>query len=487
MSPQRFDELRANAESDASLLSPSDVIECLDEISRLAALVYVPGSFHCPVCKFQLVKSVLYVKSGTIGVEHHCDEKCPNDALFADCGLGKTPMQLVWGENVRGAKPARARSLTPLAVAQQTAREAEKFGIDAALADGQVGGPGIVITNYEKLHHFDPDDFAGVVCDESSILKSSPARPASGSRGSCPRCRTACSARRRPPRTTTSSWARRPRRWASCRTATCSGGSSSSSTTRARSARRGSRKRPRRSSRRPALLRKLAYRIAQTIGQWRLKHHAVTPSGGGSRRGRGPAGCRPTWGSTTTVRAAAAVERDHVIKPATPPPDMLFNVPGVRAGRGAEERRGRWTRAVRVRRDLVDARPPGRRLVPHERRGDRLEKVIPGASRSPAARRTSEKVELYEAFADGSAPRPGHQAEDRRVGAELAALQPRRHVRDAQLRAILPERPALLAVRPAAARCASTSSPPRARSASWRTCGARPRRRPRCSRRWCAR
>jgi hypothetical protein len=90
MSPQRFDELRANAESDASLLSPSDVIECLDEISRLAALVYVPGSFHCPVCKFQLVKSVLYVKSGTIGVEHHCDEKCPNDG---------TPMEPVTWES----------------------------------------------------------------------------------------------------------------------------------------------------------------------------------------------------------------------------------------------------------------------------------------------------------------------------------------------------------------------------------------------------
>jgi len=79
MTTARFDELRANAESQTDLLSPTDVVECLDEIARLSALVYVPGSFQCPKCKFSLTKAVLYVKSGTIGVGHHCDEKCPND------------------------------------------------------------------------------------------------------------------------------------------------------------------------------------------------------------------------------------------------------------------------------------------------------------------------------------------------------------------------------------------------------------------------
>jgi len=90
MSPARFDELRANAESESSLLSPADVGECLDEIARLAALVYVPGSFYCPKCKFILTKSVLYVRSGTIGVDRHCDEKCPNDG---------TPMEPVTWES----------------------------------------------------------------------------------------------------------------------------------------------------------------------------------------------------------------------------------------------------------------------------------------------------------------------------------------------------------------------------------------------------
>lgn len=92
-------------------------------------------------------------------------------AIFADCGLGKSPMQLVWAENVVRKTNRPVLILTPLAVAQQTVKEAEKFGIEAKRsADGKHAG-GIVVTNYERLHYFDPGDFAGVVCDESSILK----------------------------------------------------------------------------------------------------------------------------------------------------------------------------------------------------------------------------------------------------------------------------------------------------------------------------
>jgi hypothetical protein len=93
-------------------------------------------------------------------------------AIFADCGLGKTPMQLTWAENVVRHTNGRVLILTPLAVGAQTIREAEKFGIEAARSHkGETPAP-IVVANYERLHHFDPADFAGVVCDESSILKS---------------------------------------------------------------------------------------------------------------------------------------------------------------------------------------------------------------------------------------------------------------------------------------------------------------------------
>lgn len=93
-------------------------------------------------------------------------------AIFADCGLGKTPMGLVWASNVVRKTGKPVLYLTPLAVASQTIREAHKFGIEATLSrDGNSAGH-IVVTNYERLHYFKSDDFAGVVCDESSILKS---------------------------------------------------------------------------------------------------------------------------------------------------------------------------------------------------------------------------------------------------------------------------------------------------------------------------
>lgn len=93
-------------------------------------------------------------------------------AIFADCGTGKTPEQLVWAENVVRKTNGAVLVLTPLAVTSQTLREAERFGIVAKRAVPGAIGSGIHVTNYERLHHFDAADFAGVVCDESSILKS---------------------------------------------------------------------------------------------------------------------------------------------------------------------------------------------------------------------------------------------------------------------------------------------------------------------------
>jgi hypothetical protein len=93
-------------------------------------------------------------------------------AIFADCGLGKTAMQLTWAQNVAQHADQPVLILTPLAVAAQTIREGEKFGIECARSSDGAINSRIVITNYERLEHFSPSDFAGVVCDESSILKS---------------------------------------------------------------------------------------------------------------------------------------------------------------------------------------------------------------------------------------------------------------------------------------------------------------------------
>ena len=93
--------------------------------------------------------------------------------IFADCGLGKTPMQLSWAYQVHRHTGGKILILAPLAVADQTKREAEKFGYVAKVVEKQEDCiDGINITNYEKLDRFIAKEFVGIVLDESSILKS---------------------------------------------------------------------------------------------------------------------------------------------------------------------------------------------------------------------------------------------------------------------------------------------------------------------------
>lgn len=93
-------------------------------------------------------------------------------AVLADCGLGKTPMELVWGENVVRHTGGRVLLAAPLAVAHQIIREAQKFGVRVTLSRDGKAYDGITVTNYERLHLFTPTDFTGFIGDESSILKS---------------------------------------------------------------------------------------------------------------------------------------------------------------------------------------------------------------------------------------------------------------------------------------------------------------------------
>lgn len=93
-------------------------------------------------------------------------------ALFEDCGLGKSIQQLAWADQVHRYTHGNVLIVAPLAVSKQTKREGEKFGIPVNIARNQDSiQTGINITNYEMLDHFDADCFAGVVLDESSILK----------------------------------------------------------------------------------------------------------------------------------------------------------------------------------------------------------------------------------------------------------------------------------------------------------------------------
>jgi hypothetical protein len=92
-------------------------------------------------------------------------------AIFSDTGTGKTPMQLTFAQNVVMKTNKPVIILTPLAVSYQTVKEGEKFGIDCKVSrEGKIEAP-IIVTNYERLHYFNPDDYAGVVLDESSAIK----------------------------------------------------------------------------------------------------------------------------------------------------------------------------------------------------------------------------------------------------------------------------------------------------------------------------
>jgi hypothetical protein len=95
-------------------------------------------------------------------------------ALFADCGLGKTIMQLNWAEHVYKHTGEPVVIHTPVGVRKQTLREAEKFGIDCNVVvadDPSDVVKGLCLINYEKLHRFEGVKFGGVVLDESSCLK----------------------------------------------------------------------------------------------------------------------------------------------------------------------------------------------------------------------------------------------------------------------------------------------------------------------------
>ena len=90
--------------------------------------------------------------------------------IFADCGLGKTPMQLEWAHHVAEHTGGRVLILAPLAVSHQTIREGEKFGIDVEKWNPLSDAP-IQIINYEQLDKLVLSNFRGIVIDESSILK----------------------------------------------------------------------------------------------------------------------------------------------------------------------------------------------------------------------------------------------------------------------------------------------------------------------------
>jgi hypothetical protein len=323
--------------------------------------------------------------------------------IFADCGLGKTAMQLVWAENVRRITGKPVLIFTPLAVAKQTAREAAKFGIEAYRSEkGEMESP-MVITNYEREHMFSPDDFGGVVCDESSILKSYSGE----TRKQITRFLSKVEYRLLATATAA------PNDYIELGTQSESLGELSYSEMLRRFFRqlddKGQKSEQRAQDQAEKIMaqggeyyQKLAYRVAQTIGQWRLKHHAAVPFwrwvASWARACRKPS---DLGFDDDGFILPPLIERDHVIKPSSPPEGFLFNCPAF--GLGAEREERKRTLADRV--DFVKS------LVDHNRsaviwchmnaEGDALEAAIPDAKQIAGSTPDDRKIELYDEFESG--------------------------------------------------------------------------------------
>jgi hypothetical protein len=324
-------------------------------------------------------------------------------ATLADCGLGKTPMQLVWAQNVVAHTNKRVLILTPLAVSHQTEREAAKFGVEAKRSQDGILASKIVITNYERLHHFDPADFVGVVCDESSILKSFS--------GATRKLITRFMAKL-PYRLLCTATAA-PNDYVELGTSSEALGELTYSDMLTKFFKylddKGQKQELRKQGEAEKIIAndqdyyaKLAFRVAQTIGQWRLKHHAVIPFwrwvASWARACRMPSDLGFPDGK---FKLPPLNIRDHIIHPQEAPPGMLFNFPAFGLSAEREER----TRCLAQRCEYVAE------LVRHDRpsviwchanaEGDMLEEMIPGAGQIAGATPDERKIELYEAFSSG--------------------------------------------------------------------------------------
>jgi superfamily II DNA or RNA helicase len=325
-------------------------------------------------------------------------------AIFADCGLGKTAMQLTWAENVARHTGRPVLILTPLAVAAQTIREGEKFGIECHRAsDGTVPGQ-IVITNYDRLHLFNPADFTAVVCDESSILKSF--------NGSTRKAITRFMAKM-PYRLLCTATAA-PNDYTELGNSSEALGELSYSDMLRRFFTqlddKGQKREERLQQSAEAMIdananyyKKLAFRVSQTIGQWRLKHHAREHFwqwvASWARACRMPS---DIGYSNDGFILPPLVERDHVIAPSAPPEGMLFSLPAFGLAEEREERKRTINERCEFAAQLVHHDQPAVIWCHTNAEADLLERLIPDAAQVAGRTPDTRKVELYEAFAYGT-------------------------------------------------------------------------------------
>lgn len=314
-------------------------------------------------------------------------------ALFADCGMGKTLMQLVWAQNVVQHTNKPVLILTPLAVGAQTVAEAQRFGLTAMRSrDGRHPSAGIVVTNYEKLHLFTPDDFGGVVCDESSILKHfTGSTQVSVTRFLLKvRYRLLCTATAAPNdyvELGCSSEALGEMGMVDMLSRFFKQEPQVSQLARMKKGEeRGS-----------------SNVVAGTSGGWRLKGHASVPFwrwvASWARACRKPS---DLGFPDDAFVLPELIERDHVVIPSRPPDGMLFTPVAVGLKEERDERRRTLDERCRLVAGLVHHDRPAVVWCHLNDEGNLLAKMIPGAKQVKGGDSDDEKESAYASFADGS-------------------------------------------------------------------------------------
>mgnify|MGYP001607782366 CR=1 FL=1 len=332
-------------------------------------------------------------------------------AIFADCGLGKTIIQLAWAQQVVEHTNRPVLILTPLAVGAQTVAEGVKFSIDCRRArDGfGIGQARILVTNYEKLHLFDQNDFAGVVADESSILKHFT--------GATQKAVTRFLLKM-PYRLLCTATAA-PNDYIELGTASEALGELGYSDMLSRFFKQDDHK-PHRlqeiknwaadklaretKDRDSNHFGKLSFRVHQSIGQWRLKGHAVEPFwrwvASWARACRKPSDLGYADGAFILP---ALIERDYIVIPTTLPDGMLFMPDAVGLREERDERRRTLTERCQLVFDLVAADQSAVVWCHLNIEGDTLTRMIPGARQVKGSDSDDAKEDAYRAFASGAA------------------------------------------------------------------------------------
>jgi len=318
-------------------------------------------------------------------------------AIFADCGLGKTPTQLAWADCVARHTGKPVLILTPLAVSHQTCREAEKFGIEAHRSSDGTVMPHITVTNYERLKHFDPADFAGVVCDEASIIKHWTGATQKGVTRFLSKIpyRLLCTA------------TPAPNDYTEMGTHSEALGDLTHSQMIETFFRQVSDDEKKRLATADDVIhsRRLSWRVLQSMGEYALKAHAFEPFwkwvSSWARACRKPSDLGPFDDSYFTL--PELIRRDHIITPRKPPEGWLFTIPAF----GLNQERGERRRTVEERSELVvDLTKDSDSAVvwcQYNPEGDRLEKDIPGSVQISGSDSLEAKEEKLLAFLDGSA------------------------------------------------------------------------------------